>query len=114
MVDWSIRTEPWDWPKEPRRGRRFERVEILPPEQPGSNTASIDAVSHVHHRPVTIQRLVMFGALFVLALILIRSGPVAILMFTALVGFKTIAAAAIAVLVFALIAWKEHRKGLPF
>jgi hypothetical protein len=101
-----MREEPWDWP--PRKRRRFERVEILPPEQPEMHV-------HVHDaRGWEPQRWITIAALFVLALILVRSGPLALLMLSALIGLKAIGAAAVTVIIVALIAWREHRAGRIF
>jgi hypothetical protein len=101
-----MRREPWDWP--PRRGRRFRKVEVLPPEQPRRIEISIR-----RHRPELAQRLIIAAAIAFMVLMVLRA-PMGVLVLAALVGPQTLAALAFGLLVCVIAAAIERKAGRPF
>jgi hypothetical protein len=102
----------YDFDNPAHRRRSRPQVEIMEPD---------DEPRRAHHVEITIrrqrpgiQRVIVTAAMIVLALILIRSGPAAVLMLSALIGLKAIGAAAVTLIIVALIAWREHRAGRSF
>jgi hypothetical protein len=93
----------WDWPEEPRRR---PRIEVLPPEPDEVR------ITVTHRRDNSAQRWVIAAAVFVLALILLRSPIVLILL--AGMAIENFAAVAFVAIIIVVAAWRQHRAGRPF
>jgi hypothetical protein len=88
------RREPWDWPEEPRRGRRRPppvlEGKILKPEievLPGPHIHHVEIVHHHRRQGPTPQRVVIIAAFAILALVLLRSAGALILLGALTPGF---------------------------
>lgn len=101
-----MRKEFWDWPPEPpRRGRRFEKVEILPPRQPRH-----DVRVTLHHRreapPIGVVILMCAIAVLIFAwrplLLFVMFAP-QLFGVALLVGF-----------ILTAVAIRDRRRGRPF
>jgi hypothetical protein len=113
-----MRREPWDWPEEPRRGRRsrssppLEGEVLLPDDQPSPRIHRVE-VHHHHRRSIITPQMVTIAALVVLVLILIRS-PAALLMAAVLVPATVWLALGIIVAILVVAALRERWHRPPF
>jgi hypothetical protein len=94
----------WDWPEE--EPRRRPRIEVLPPEP------EVVRVTVTHRRDNRAQRWVMAAAMFVLALILWRFKFMLLLAVAMAPNF--VGMLAMAIVIVAVIAWRERRHNKPF
>jgi hypothetical protein len=104
----------WDYPPEPRRGRHFERVEILPPEQPERRLH----VRHSHRlQPPDAGVVALLACGVFVVLMMMRFNPIIVLV-GAVVLISQVPqlgeAVALMLVVMAVAAWRAHRSGRPF
>ena len=99
-------TREWDWPPEPP-GRRFKRVEILPPQQP-----RVDLFVRHRHDPPPIGLIIL---LCCVAVLVFAWRPLLLLVaIVAATAPQVFGVAAFVVAVLTAVAIRDRHRGRPF